>query len=207
MALSQKAKDAKSKGISGDSEGYVLINTSDTEPIRPHPPSSSRSRSLANLMLLALCLTVVLVLVLYLVSSAISDTREASLDAPPNNTRLRRLRRRKPIPLDLSKDPEAQPRPPRYRNLFDPSPTPTSSVRSDALETENAMATGVSLTPFTPVAEWTKKWASGVAQAEWGEKDEEDEEDSIGLDRYFFNDGVGIKRYESGAKERRWKDV
>lgn len=170
----------------------------------PHPPSPSRSLSLMKLMLLALCLTIVLVVVVVLIANAISYAREASFNWQPNKTRHRKLGKRKPPPLDLGKDLEAQARPSRQRNSFEPLATLISSTSSDGSDNENAMATGIILTPFTPALERTRRWAFG--EADGTEIGNVDEEDWLGLDQYFFEDGVGIKRYESGAKTGRWKD-
>lgn len=201
---SQKAKDGLFKAEVRHNPGDSLTKASRSQLTVSNPPSLSRLLSLRNLMLLALCLTLILILFIFLALSTIYFMRKSSLDVPPNNIPLRKLKRRKPPSLDLNKDLEAQPRLPRCRNPFDPTPTPTTSTSS--ADDENAIATGVSLTPFTPLRERTMRWAFGVAEAE-AERGVTDEDDSLGLDQYFFDDGVGIKRYESGAKERRWKNV
>lgn len=66
------------------------------------------------------------------------------------------------------------------------------------------MTTGASFTPFTPARERPK--SSGIEAAGGTERENMDEEDLLGLDQYFFEGGIGIKRYESRAKARRWKD-
>lgn len=62
-------------------------------------------------------------------------------------------------------------------------------------------ADGDGLTPFSPARARARKYGEGDVEAKGV-----DGEDGLGLERYFFEDGVGIMRYESTAKARGWKE-
>lgn len=65
------------------------------------------------------------------------------------------------------------------------------------------MATGVeeALTPFSAARARARRYGEGDVEAMGVEG-----EDELGLGRYFFGDGVGIMRYESGGEARGWKE-
>ncbi len=82
-------------------------------------------------------------------------------------------------------------------------------------EGEGRMATGVDvdpdrevLSPFSPARARARKYGEGMGDVDVeacrGGKGEE--EDEMGLGRYFFGDGVGVMRYESSGKARGWKE-
>ena len=66
------------------------------------------------------------------------------------------------------------------------------------------------LTPFTPARERSARYAGGVGDLDVEGAGSSGEgrmgkESPLGLGRYFFTNGVGIRRYESGGKVRGWK--
>lgn len=86
----------------------------------------------------------------------------------------------------------------RYHNPFE--------FGQDAWETPSGTSTGVDadgegLTPFTPARARARRYGEGDVEAVG-----EEEEDELGLEKYFFGDGVGICRYDSTGKMRGWKE-
>lgn len=62
-------------------------------------------------------------------------------------------------------------------------------------------ADGEGLTPFSPARARARRYGEGDVEARGVEG-----EDELGLGRYFFEDGVGVMRYESTGKARGWKE-
>ena len=188
---------------SSNTTGSEPTNWSNFQQLGNRSQNSSVILSLRNLMLFALYPTIIVVLFIFLTLGALHYIRNKFATDSTGRAGLHSKKRaQRPPPLSLHIDLELASRQPQDRNPFDPSPALTSS--STPADNDSAIASGISLAPFTPLRERTRRWAFDVADAELEKKDEED---SLGLDRYFFSDGVGIKRYESGAKERRCKDA
>ena len=76
--------------------------------------------------------------------------------------------------------------------------TPTSSLGSWGSHVPVAVASGIDLENLTsPMRLRQMAPRMGVRIVE--------EASPLGLSKYFFDDGVGIKRYESQGEEMQWK--
>ncbi|KAL6722335.1 hypothetical protein ACLMJK_001442 [Lecanora helva] len=110
-----------------------------------------------------------------------------------------------------------------YRNPFSPSlspasssPTSSAAAGSDVTATDTTMGIDEELEAFSPAraralrygagfGDVTASLDEGVSGNGTGNGHKRESGDSLGLGRYFFSNGVGIKRYESGGKGRGWK--
>lgn len=161
--------------------------------------STSRPISQLRLMILALYMTFPLILVVYLVAISLSAAYDSKYGAPAINSG-RKLRKGKSPPLDLGRDLEAQPLPVRPHMTFGHIETPTSSLGSWGSHMPNAVASGFGMENLTSpmrLRQLATRVGGGLRE----------EVSPLGLSRYFFDGGVGIKRYESQDEEVSWKDV
>ena len=161
-------------------------------------PPSSRPIGVVRLMLLALCMILLIILIVYLAVISLSSTHVSTYGK--NSTRNGSKRRGKPPPpLDLNRDLEAQPRPERPHTTFGYSATPTSSLGSWGSHLPSAVASGVDSENLTSPMRLRQLAPRGG--------DRVGEVSPLGLGRYFFEGGVGIKRYTSRGEELSWEDV
>ena len=104
----------------------------------------------------------------------------------------------RPEPLDLSVDLEAQDRPRHYLVL----PRPYSALPSSTVFPGSAMrSTGTSTFEMGDLASTMLRRGVG-----WSGDVQGGEESPLGLSQYFFDDGIGIKRYESWTAKRLSKE-
>ena len=168
----------------------ALARPSDHHP--PFPQSPAQAISLTKMGLLLLPVFILIILVLCVVASIFKQNSVHLFRTSRAIGRKRRPKAR-PEPLDLSVDLEAQDQPRHYLVL----PRPCSALPSSTVSPGSAMrSTGASTFEMDDLASTMLRrgvdW-SGVVQG--------GEESPLGLSRYFFDDGIGIKRYESWTAE------
>ncbi|KAL2040519.1 hypothetical protein N7G274_006498 [Stereocaulon virgatum] len=178
------------------------VPTSPFEPLNlMNPPtkmSTSRPIGLLRLVVLTLCMTFLIIFLIYLVATAVSAAYDSRYGATAINNGRKFGRKGKPPPLDPARDLEAQPRTERPHMTFGYDDTPTSSLGSWGSHTPAAVASGIDLENLTsPMRLRQMVPRMGVRVVE--------EACPLGLSQYFFDDGVGIKRYESRGEEMQWK--
>ena len=152
-----------------------------------------QATSLTTMGLLSLSLFILIILVLCVTVSVFTDN---SVHFFGTLRAIGRKRRRKDRPehLDLSFDLEAQDRPRHYLVL----PRPCSARLSSIVSPGSAMrSTGTSTIDMDDLASTMLRRGVG-----WSGLVQGGEESPLGLSRYFFDDGIGIKRYESWTAER-----
>ena len=173
----------------------ALANPSDYH--HPFSRSPAQAISLTTMGLLSLSVFILIILVLCVIASVFTQN---SVHFFGTSRAIGRKRRRKdrPEPLDLNVDLEAQDRPRHYLVL----PRPCSARLSSTVSPSSAMrSTGTSTVEMDDLASTMLRRGVG-----WSRDIQEGEESPLGLSRYFFNDGIGIKRYESWTTERLRKE-
>ena len=174
----------------------ALTNHSDYRP--PFPRSPAQAIRLTTMGLLSLSVFILIILVMCVIATVFTQN---SVHFFGTSRKIGRKKRRKdrPEPLDLSVDLEAQDRPRHYLVL----PRPCSARLSSTVSPGSAMRrTGTSTVEMDDLASiMLRRGVSWSGDVQGGE-----EESPLGLSRYFFDDGIGIKRYESWTAERLRKE-
>lgn len=169
----------------------ALPNPSDYHP--PFPQSPAQAISLTTMGLLLLSVFILIILVLCVIASIFTHKSAHFFGTSRAIGRKRRPKAR-PEPLDLSVDLEAQERPRHYLVL----PRPCSARPSSTVSPGSAMrSTVTSNVDMDDLASTMLRRGVG-----WFGDVQGGEESPLGLSRYFFDDGIGIKRYESWTAER-----
>ena len=173
----------------------ALAKPSDYHP--PFPQSPAQAISLTKMGLLLLCVFILIILVLCVIANVFTQNSVHFFGTSRAIGRKRRPKAR-PGPLDLSVDLEAQDRPRHYLVL----PRPCSALPSSTVSPGSAMRiTGTSTFEMDDLASTMLRRGVG-----WSGDVQRGEESPLGLSRYFFDDGIGIKRYESWTTERLRKE-
>ena len=173
----------------------ALATPSDYHPSFSRSPAQTISLTKMGLLLLPVFILVILVLC---VVARVITQNSIHFFGTSKTIRKKRLPKARPEPLDLSVDLEAQVRPRNYFVL----PRPCSAIPSLTLSPGSAMrSTGTSTFEMDEMA--SRMLRRGVG---WSGNVQGGEESPLGLSQYFFDDGIGIKRYESSTAKRLSKE-
>ena len=170
----------------------ALANPSEYHP--PIPRSPAQAITLTTMGVLSLFVFILIVLVMCVIASVFTQN---SVHFFGTSATIGRKSRRKVRPehLDLSVDLEAQDRPQHYLVLPRLYSAPLSSTVSPGSALGNTGTSTVDMDDLvSPILRRGVGWSGDVRGGR--------EESPLGLSRYFFDDGIGIKRYESWTAER-----
>ncbi len=187
-----------------------ITNPTDKEPpTSPTPPLPPPPRTnLLYLLTLFTALTALTFAVLYTTYHHFLNRKDPTTSYELLGSQNRKGKH-KPSPLNLTlsdQDLESAPPSTGHQNPFSP-PRPSPSSANDENTVLSATATDISLlTPFTPARARAQRFGEGKGDIETGDRDGEGGESPMGLGRYFFGNGMGVRRYESGEPGRGWKD-
>ena len=174
----------------------ALMYHSDDHPTLPRLPA--QATSLTTIGFMSLSLFIFIILVLCVIASIFTHN---SIPFFRTSTTLERKKRRKDRPghLDLSVDLEAQNRQ-RHHHVFSGSHSIcASSTGSSSFTTRSTVTSAIEMDELT--SEMVLRGVGSSGEVQGGE-----EESPLGLSRYFFDDGIGIKGYESWDGERAGKE-
>ena len=164
-------------------------------------PSPHHSEASRTIIFVLVGILLVILLAIYITKTFLLVISHPNLNAASTPTpRARKQHSRKSSSMELSCDLEAQSCTLRYQNSFDVSPSTASSMGSSWMENgdedgQTASRNEVALRP--------SEERVGDVYEERAD-DDDGQESPLGLGKYFFEGGVGIKRYEStGRKELR----
>lgn len=174
----------------------ALVYHSDYHP--PSPRLPAQAMSLTKIGFLSLSLFILIIFVMCVIASVFTHN---SIPFFRTSRTLERKKRRKdrPVPLDLSVDLEAQ-NGQRHHHVFSGSHSIcASSTGSPGFTVRSTVTDAIEMNDLA--SKMLRRVVGSSGDVQGGE-----EESPLGLSRYFFHDGIGIKRYESWNAERTGKE-
>ena len=169
----------------------ALANHTDHHP--PFPQSPAQAISLTTMGLLSLSVFILIILVMCVIVSVFTQNSVQFFGTSRTIGGKKRWKDR-PEPLDLSIDLEAQDRPRHYLVLPRPCSARPSSTVSPGSAMRSTCTSAVEMDDLTfTMLRRGAGWSGDVQGGEEGSP--------LGLSRYFFDNGIGIKRYESWTAE------